>query len=81
MGVPFDVWREGGAHTGRCSHERVEKPSQRDIRDVIVVVGSTLGIGLAKSGRTFTRMRMCISASVLRHCRGIFGIVGGALAQ
>ena len=70
--VPFDLWRESGVHTGRCSHHRVDKPNERAIGDVIVALSATLGIAFAKSGSKCNRMCMYISASVLRHRRSLF---------
>ena len=63
--VPFYLWRQSGAHTGQCSDHRVDKPYQRDIGDVLVAVSETPVIAQAKSGTTYTRMRMYTSASVL----------------
>ena len=71
----FDLWRESRAHTGRCSHHRVDEPNQRDIGDVLVAVVATLAIAMAKLGRRDTRMRMYISASVLHRRRSLFSLV------
>ena len=79
--VPFDLWGEDVSNKGRCSHHCVGEPSQRDIGDVLISLSTTLALAQAKLGRTDTRMRMYTSASVLRHRRSLFSLVGRAPAQ
>ena len=76
--VVFDLWRQSGGHTGRCSHQHADIPNQRDVGDVLVALGATLAIELAKPGKTYTRMRMYSSAFVPWHRRSFFGLVTSA---
>ena len=69
------------AELPECSHCHVDVPNQRYIRDVLVALSATLAIALAKSGSTFTRMHVSISASALPHRRSLSSLVDRAPAQ